>query len=73
MIGAYLNGVLMANEELGNLIVRIIRFGEMFGNEEGVVKAAFADMTINGRERNYGHLIGEGGEDIIYEFGKWLS
>ena len=60
---------MVANEELGDLIVGAAHFGEMFGDEKGVVKAAFADVPANSGEGDYRHLVGEGGKSVVYEFG----
>ena len=49
-IGADLDGVFVADEKLGELLMT--KLGEFFGEEESMIKPAGADVFRNGGERD---------------------
>lgn len=59
-IGAYLDGVLVANKEvLGRKTWP--KIGEVFGDTGGMIEAAFADMATDSGERNNN----DGGWEVV--------
>ena len=56
-IGADLDGVGSASEETVGLVVT--EFGELFGDEVGMIKTASANMLADGRKRDNDGWVGE--------------
>ena len=73
MVGANLDGVLIAKEERLDLVVFATKFGEFFGDEISVIEAASADVFINSGEGNDKRLMFGRRNDSVKNFDERMS